>query len=133
MADTDESEIIFVPLLMRKILIGFGLFGFLVPLVVIPFIWLFPGSWESWVLSVVGLFWPTIFGTIAIHGEWSTWDLINLYSTLIFFNVLFYLFLGWLFWLGKTKSRWFYVPTVVIWLFPWGYIILMDLYYLLTM
>jgi len=133
MADTKKPANYLEPLLKQKILIGFSLFGLIVPLVVLPFIWLGDGSWGSWVLGAIGLFWVTFIGTMAIHGELPIFDLIYFFSNLILFNILFYLFLGWLFWLGKSKSKWFYGLSAGIWLFPWGFIYVRDWYYLLTM
>lgn len=104
---------------MRKILIGFGLFGLIFPIIILVVANLTSLGGSGWSFKIFGLFWFNYISLMALHDQSSTLDLIFFLVNGIGMNVLYYLFLGWLFWLGRTKSQWFYAPSIAIWLAVW--------------
>jgi len=77
-------------------------------------------------LFVFTFLWPTFLALMMGDYLQTVFDYINFFILTIGFNVGLYLFLGWLFWLGKTRNKFYYIapPTILflIWNIFYGYL-----------
>ena len=109
---------------MRKHLIVFGLWGLISPIIILIVTNLTDLGGSGWSAKIFGLFWFSYLSLMALHSQGNTWDLILFMTNVIGINVLYFLFLGWLFWLGKTKNKGFYALSICILLLVWNFIYL---------
>ena len=104
----------------KKFLIRFGMAGCIIPILISAFVYGTGTYLGMWGFRIFGFFWITFFSLMAMQGAEGVFDLIFTYSAILSFNIGYYVFLGWLFWLGKTRNKLFYLALPIVIYFAWS-------------